>query len=151
MKSLLVGICRCSIVPSLLVGLGMAAAWAQIAQPILPRSMSISTEPVITDTARYQFDVVLSDYRFDQGQAQMRLTVSIVKQSGAQSVRIRDIVQVIAPDTSTVSVIADGLRFALDARYPESPDQDSEVRWVTTTFGRMFSGGRVGILARMAE
>jgi hypothetical protein len=135
----------------LTVCMGIVAATTARAEVPLPRSLSITADPLSVEDVRYQFDVTLSDYRVEEGQPQLRVTVSIVKQGTTQVIRIKDIVQWVFADASSVSITADGRRFTLEASYPERAEADSEPRWITTTFGKMFAGGRIGILVRLTE
>lgn len=131
--------------------MGVVPALSVFAEPALPRSLSITADPLPVEDVRYQFEVVLSDYKVEEGQPQMRITVSIVKQGATQTIRIRDIVQWVFADASTVSITADGRRFTLESSYPEQSEGDGAPRWITTTFGKMFGGGRIGILVRLTE
>jgi hypothetical protein len=131
-----------------LLGAVAADAFTQTGQSTPPRVLVISANPVDVNSAVYSFEVSISDFRVVNGIPQLRLSTNIVKTKDSQVVRFRDIILHVLPDASSVSILADGQRFVLEASYLDTPMINNEPRRVSTTFGKMFAGGEVGIVVR---
>jgi len=122
---------------------------AQVSQKIAPTSMAISTKPVIDKTVSYSFDVTLSKTQDSQGVTQLNVVVTVTRAGDEQIVQFREIIQTVPMDALTFVIAVDGKEFRLEAGYFEqSEDKTAPRRFVPSTYGVMFQGGRVGILAR---
>jgi hypothetical protein len=122
---------------------------AQVGSKTPPTFLTVNPKSVRDDNATYSFEVTISASRDAEGMAQLTVITSITKIAGEQTVRFREITQTISPDASAFTITADGKQFLFEAQYVEpSGDKTAPPRFVTTTYGVMFGGGRVGISAR---
>jgi len=117
----------------------------------LPTSISITTLPVKTEEATYNFAVVLSAYQVVDGVAQLTVTTTITKITKGSQVSFSAIILRVTHDVSSIRLKADGEEFVLEAGYRDPFDQSPQPRQVTTTFGQMFNCGKVGLIARLAQ
>ncbi|NQU11882.1 hypothetical protein HQ590_13895 [bacterium] len=149
---------KCLAVFSLVISLSLSLLSVARAGPngssttrTLPTSISIATEPVQGDEATYRFAVALSGYQVVDGVPQLTVTTTITKTAEGAQVSFSAIILQVAQDASSFRVRADGEEFVLEAGYRDPFDRGVQPRQVTTTFGQMFSGGKVGLTARLAD
>jgi hypothetical protein len=118
---------------------------AQIDSRTPPTFLTIHPKPLTEEGATYGFEVSVSMVKSDDF-SQMRVTTNVTKTGDDQTIRFREIRQTISPDASQFVIRIDGKEFLFAAQYAEeSADKTAQPRYVPTTFGVMFGGGRVGI------
>ena len=113
-----------------------------------PTTLQIYTPALPVEGVSYSFEIALTAQKGPRGVAVLRAAVTVTKTSESMTARWRDIVVMVSPEATQFVVGVDGRRFVLEGKYIEAPSfEGSTPREVLTSFGQMFTGGRIGIIA----
>ena len=122
---------------------------AQVSLKTPPTSLTVSTKSLLDKTVSYSFEVTISKVQDAQGLTQLNVITTVTRAGDEQVVQFREIIQTVPMDALTFVIAVDGKDFRLEAGYFEqSEDKTAPRRFVPSTYGVMFQGGRVGISVR---
>jgi hypothetical protein len=101
--------------------------------------------PIIIAIWYYTFEVAFTVQKGPRG-------ATVLKTGEAVTARWRDIIVLVPPEATQFAIVADGRQFVLEAKYTEAPTIEGVLpREVVTSFGQMFTGGRIGISAMLGN
>jgi hypothetical protein len=105
------------------------------------------------DEVSYTFEVALTTQKRARGSTTvLRAAVTVVKIGEGITARWRDIVVTVSPEATQFAVAVDGRNFVLEAKYIETSSIEGALpREVVTSFGQMFTGGKIGITAMLGD